>query len=216
VLTYTHDFGCAVAGGYVMHDPGLPDFEGRYLYTDFCKSDLHAVDLANPASDASIGLTVDSPTSFGEDSCGRLLVVSRPGPVYRIVDGAPSPCVSTTPPPVIVAPPRDARACAVALRVTGLRSVRRLKRISVALRVDEACSATVSGRIRGVARFKTARGSVAVGTRTVLRLRLTAKGRRAVRAALRRHKSLRATVRVQVVDGAGNLRTATRGVRVRG
>jgi hypothetical protein len=67
-----------------------------------------------------------------------------------------------------------------------------------------------------VATFRTARGAVAVGERKVLRLRLTAKGVRAVRKALRRHKSLALSLRVQVVDAAGNVRTVTPGVRVRG
>ena len=52
---------------------------------------------------------------------------------------------------------RDTRACALSARVTGVRSVRRLRRLSVALRADEACRATVSARIRGVATFRTAK-----------------------------------------------------------
>jgi hypothetical protein len=47
-------------------------------------------------------------------------------------------------------------------------------------------------------------------------VRLSTKGVRAVRAALRRHKTLRVTLRVQAVDGAGNIRTITQKVRVRG
>ena len=206
---------CSVIGGYVVRDPGLPTLVGRYLYTDFCKGELRSFDIANPATDASIGLTVESATSFGEDSCGRLLVASGAGGVYRLVDGAPSACVSTAPPATVV-PPADAQPCAVAARVTGVRSVRRLRRLSIALRVDEACNATVSARVKGVATFRTARGSVAAGTRTVLRLRLTPRGGRAVRAALRRHRSLSVALRVQAVDGAGNVRTLTRSVRVRG
>ena len=142
-------------------------------------------------------------------------MVSLAGPVYRLVDGAPSPCVSTAPPPVAPAP-TDSRACAIAARITGVRSVRRLRRISVALRTDEACRATVSARIRGVASFRTAKGSLAAGKRSVVRLRLTARGTRAVRRALKRHRSLRVAVRVQALDGAGNIRTLARGVRVRG
>jgi hypothetical protein len=216
VLQKSHsgDLFCSITGGYVVRDPGLPTLLGRYLYGDFCKGDLSSFAVADPDTDTETGLHVANLVSFGEDSCGRLLVVSRDGPVSRIVDGAPSACTSTAPPAPAPAPP-DTRPCSVALRATGLRSVRRLKRFSVALRVDEACSATVSARIRGVTRFRTARGSVAVGERKVLRLRLTSRGARALRSALRRHKSLPGTLRVKVVDAAGNVRTVTRGVRVR-
>ncbi len=40
-----------------------------------------------------------------------------------------------------------------------------------------------------------------------MRLRLTARGTRAVRRALRRHRSLRVAVRVQALDATGNVRT---------
>jgi hypothetical protein len=216
VLEYQHvDRNCSVTGGYVVRDPGLPTLLGRYLYGDYCQGELRSFVPADPATDAATGLSTTSLASFGEDACGRILVVSLDGPVYRLVDGAPSACGSTAPPATVVAP-RDARACSVAIRATGLRSVRRLKRFSVALRVDEACTARVSAQIRGVASFRTARGTVTVGTRKVLRLRLSPRGVRAVRSALRRHRALPVRLRVRVVDAAGNARTVTRGVRVRG
>jgi hypothetical protein len=37
-------------------------------------------------------MTVDAPTSFGEDSCGRVYVASHTGPVFRLVDGTPTEC----------------------------------------------------------------------------------------------------------------------------
>jgi hypothetical protein len=96
-----------------------------------------------------------------------------------------------------------------------VRSVRRLRRLTVALRADEACRATVSAGIRGVATFRTATASLAAGRRSVVRLRLTARGTRSVRRALRRHRSLPVTVRVQALDVTGNVRTLSRSVRVR-
>ena len=115
------------------------------------RAGLRSVDLANPASDAAVGLSVDSLSSFGEDACGRILVVSLAGPVYRLVDGAPSACPS---PPRLDRPGADTRACSLSARVTGVRSVRRPRRLTVALRADEACRATVSARVRGVASFR--------------------------------------------------------------
>ena len=47
-------------------------------------------------------LPVSQLTSFGEDACGRIYVASHGGPVYRIQDGAPTPCNVPAPRP----PPR--------------------------------------------------------------------------------------------------------------
>jgi hypothetical protein len=215
VLTRSHsgDGFCSITGGYVVRDPGLPSLAGRYLYGDFCEAALRSVDLANPASDAAVGLSVNSLSSFGEDACGRILVVSLAGPVYRLVDGAPSACVSSAPGPA--APPADTRACVLSARVTGLRSVRRTRRLSVALRSDEACTAVVSARVRGVASFKAARVALERGKRSAVRVRLTARGARALRHALRRHSSLRLAVTVRAADGAGNVARLSRTARVR-
>jgi hypothetical protein len=49
-----------------------------------------------------------------------------------------------------------------------------------------------------------------------VRLRLTARGTRSVRRALRRHSSLRVAVHVEALDATGDIRTISRGVRVRG
>jgi hypothetical protein len=215
VLTKSHsgDGFCSITGGYVVRDPGLPTLAGRYLYGDFCASGLRSVDLAAPGSDAAVGVSVDSLSSFGEDACGRILVVSLGGPVYRLVDGALSACAPPAPGPA--APPVDSRACVVSARVTGMRSARRTRRLTVALRTDEPCRAEVRARIRGVARFKTTAAALTPGQRTVLRVRLTTRGTRALRRALRRHTSLRVALSVRARDAAGNTRTLRRTVRVR-
>jgi hypothetical protein len=215
VLERPHENGvCSITGGYVVRDPGLPTLLGRYVYGDNCSPDVRSVDLANPQGDASTGLSVQRLSSFGEDACGRVLAVSLSGPVYRLVDGATSPC--GTPVAGGAGPVPDTRACSLAARVTGLRSVRRRHRISLALRADEACRATVSARIAGVASFRTASGSLVAGARKVVRVRLSARSLRRVRSALRRHRSLSLVVRVQAVDGSGNIRTVRQKVRVRG
>ncbi|MDA0174189.1 PQQ-dependent sugar dehydrogenase [Solirubrobacter taibaiensis] len=211
--THGRDGFCSITGGYVVRDPGLPTLAGRYVYGDFCAPALRSVDLANAASDASLGINVPNLSSFGEDACGRLFVVSLDGPVYRLIDGALSACDLGSP-PATVAP--DRRACSVAMRVSGVRSVRRLKRLTVALRTDEACRASVRASIKGVAQFRRTTTSVSAGTRKVVRVKLTSRGVRAVRSALRRKSSLPVALRVSAVDAAGNTRTVTRTVRIRG
>jgi glucose/arabinose dehydrogenase len=88
VLTYTHDDGCSVSGGYVVRDPDLPSLYGRYVYGDFCSGVLHSFTAkpGQPASDdRSLGLQVPSLSSFGEDNAGHIYAASLEGPVYRLV-----------------------------------------------------------------------------------------------------------------------------------
>ena len=86
VLEYPSGGGnCAVTGGYVVRDAALRALSGRYLYADFCAGDLRSFDPSNPGpSDASTGLAVDGPSSFGEGARGRIYVASLSGPVFRI------------------------------------------------------------------------------------------------------------------------------------
>jgi hypothetical protein len=92
-------FGCSIIGGYVARDPSLGGLDGRYLYTDFCSEEIRSLVLPRSggaaSGDRSEGLTVEKPTSFGEDSCGRLYVASNNGPVYRVEGPVPADC--TTP-----------------------------------------------------------------------------------------------------------------------
>jgi hypothetical protein len=86
-------FGCAIIGGYVVRDQSLGDLFGRYVYTDYCGEQVRSFALGAPtATDRSEGLTVIQPTSFGEDSCGRLYVVSREGLVARLTGSNPAAC----------------------------------------------------------------------------------------------------------------------------
>ena len=86
IFTYPHPDGCAVVGGYVVHDPGLPDLAGRYVYTDLCHGDIRSFvpSLDGASDDQSTGLQVNSPTSFGEGFRGRIYVASFSGGVFRL------------------------------------------------------------------------------------------------------------------------------------
>jgi hypothetical protein len=104
-------FGCSIIGGYVIRDPSIPDLYGRYLYTDFCSEEIRSLVLPRSgglaSGDRSEGLTVEKPTSFGEDSCGRVYVASDEGPVYRFEGPTPAVCPasaqsSPSPPRVVV------------------------------------------------------------------------------------------------------------------
>jgi glucose/arabinose dehydrogenase len=87
VLQYTHDRGgCSVTGGYVIRDRRLSALAGRYVYGDFCAGDLLSAKLRQDGAGErrSLGLHVDSLSSFGEDGRGRVYVTSLNGPVYRL------------------------------------------------------------------------------------------------------------------------------------
>jgi glucose/arabinose dehydrogenase len=91
IMAYNHgrDGGsCTIIGGYVVGAGGPTALRGRYLYADYCSGVVRSLvpHLRRASGDRKTGLTVSSPTSFGEDDLGRIYVVSQEGPVYRLVD----------------------------------------------------------------------------------------------------------------------------------
>lgn len=80
----------AITGGYVVRDPDLLGFAGKYLYGDYFTSArlIHSISLSSGggSGDADTGLSVPSLSSFGEDAAGHLYVTSLAGPVYRLTD----------------------------------------------------------------------------------------------------------------------------------
>jgi glucose/arabinose dehydrogenase len=90
VFAYSHDRGggsCSIIGGYVVADPHLRGLYKHYVYADLCEGQLRALTphLKRAGGDHKLGLSVASPTSFGEDDAHRLYVASLEGPVYRLV-----------------------------------------------------------------------------------------------------------------------------------
>lgn len=76
---------CAIIGGVVARDPRLPQLNGLYLWTDFCASQLLAIDPAKAKpTGIALHLPVKEPTSFGVDALDRIYVTTLGGQVYRI------------------------------------------------------------------------------------------------------------------------------------
>ncbi len=92
---------------------------------------------------------------------------------------------------------RDTRKPSLSVRVRGLRSLVSRRRLRVSLVSDEVTAATVSGRLRGVARFKTVRRQLTAGKRRVIVLRDHAQ----VRAEAAAHRA--PPPREDPADGAG-------------
>jgi hypothetical protein len=194
---------CAIIGGYVVRDPGLPSLNGRYLYGDQCQPTLRSVALPD-TGDRGESLPVSALSSFGEDSCGHIYVASMGSDaVYRIQDGAPSACAVPTAP--------DASPPNAAVRILGFNK----RRLRISLRCDEACRVTVSNRLRRVGRLKARHRSLAANQQATMRVKVSRKVARRMRRALKRRGYVRVVVRVRAVDGAGNARVVTRRGRIK-
>ncbi|HWB70268.1 MAG TPA: PQQ-dependent sugar dehydrogenase [Solirubrobacterales bacterium] len=89
IFAYPHsrDGSCSIIGGYVVADRRLRALSKRYVYADLCEGQLRSLvpHLHRASHDRKLGLSVSSPSSFGEDDRHRLYVASLEGPVYRLV-----------------------------------------------------------------------------------------------------------------------------------
>jgi glucose/arabinose dehydrogenase len=82
---YSHDFGCAVVGGYVYRGRAMPELDGWFVYGDFCSGRVWAVDAASD-SGAAIPLadTGRQITSFAQDRHGELYLITFDNAIYRL------------------------------------------------------------------------------------------------------------------------------------
>jgi glucose/arabinose dehydrogenase len=89
IFAYSHARAgsCSIIGGYVVRDRGLPSLYKRYVYADLCEGQLRSLvpHLKRASGDRKLGIAVESPSSFGEDSAHHLYVASISGPVFRLV-----------------------------------------------------------------------------------------------------------------------------------
>ena len=90
IFAYPHSRGgsCSIIGGYVVRDRALRSLYKRYVYADLCEGELRSLvpHLKRAGRDRKLGLSVASPSSFGEDARGHLYITSLDGPVYRLVE----------------------------------------------------------------------------------------------------------------------------------
>jgi glucose/arabinose dehydrogenase len=73
-----------VIGGYIVRDPSLPSFAGRYLFGRFDSGVIMRLGphAAPPAENT--GLNIANVSGFGEDGVGHLYAASLAGDVYRL------------------------------------------------------------------------------------------------------------------------------------
>ncbi|MFZ5911329.1 MAG: PQQ-dependent sugar dehydrogenase [Chloroflexota bacterium] len=82
---YNHDQGCSVTGG-VVYRGAMPEWQGIYLYADYCRGTIWGLLDADGQWQAralfEAGLTV---TTFGQDEMGEVYLASDNGQVSRLV-----------------------------------------------------------------------------------------------------------------------------------
>ncbi|MEO6299380.1 MAG: PQQ-dependent sugar dehydrogenase [Paracoccaceae bacterium] len=90
ILTYNHDRGCSITGGYVYRGRAIPALQGRYFFSDYCTGDLmslryqddEATDVTTAADDlGSLGQV----TSFGQDGAGEIYIVTDDGKIAKLI-----------------------------------------------------------------------------------------------------------------------------------
>ena len=89
VHAYSHAGGaCAITGGYIVRDPGLPELAGRYLYADFCTGVLRSLRIkfttGEAVGDRPVGIDAANVSTFGQGHDGQIYFAEISGQVYRL------------------------------------------------------------------------------------------------------------------------------------
>jgi glucose/arabinose dehydrogenase len=80
---YSHGSShCSITGGYVYRGSAYPAWRGRYIYGDYCSGYIWVINKSGSVR-ASLN-TSNLITSFGEDSSGRLYMVTKSGRIMRV------------------------------------------------------------------------------------------------------------------------------------
>jgi len=89
VYDYDHSQGCSIIGGYVYRGAAIPELQGQYLFSDFCRGFVRSLSFENGMATArqapmvNVGTNVTQ--SFGQDGAGELYLLTGDGRVLRIV-----------------------------------------------------------------------------------------------------------------------------------
>jgi glucose/arabinose dehydrogenase len=86
IYEYGHDQGCSVTGGVVYRGQRLPEWDGIYLFGDYCAG---WVDGLRQLSDGTwqtqrLFGNLGRIASFGEDEQGEVYVIDHGGTLYRL------------------------------------------------------------------------------------------------------------------------------------
>ena len=88
VAEYANGAGgtCSVTGGVVLRNPSLPDWNGVYLFADYCSGQVWGLvrDEAGVWTNRLLFDTDLNITAFGTDAQGEVYLVHQGGAVYRL------------------------------------------------------------------------------------------------------------------------------------
>jgi glucose/arabinose dehydrogenase len=87
IAEYTHDFGCAITGGYVYRGQAYPWLVGQYIFADYCTGIVWATarDANGQWQTQQVGKFDDTISSFGQDESGEMFVVGHGnGVIYKL------------------------------------------------------------------------------------------------------------------------------------
>lgn len=81
------DGNCSLTGGVVYRGNAIPELDGAYLYSDFCRDSLRAVLVTDGtvSQAADLGIRVERPVGFGTGHDGEAYVLSIRGEVLKLV-----------------------------------------------------------------------------------------------------------------------------------
>jgi glucose/arabinose dehydrogenase len=90
VLTYSHEEGCSITGGYVYRGAAIPELTGTYFYSDWCSEWIHSFKYVGGQLTEERDWTEDlgqlgQINTFGVDADGELYVGTHEGIVARFV-----------------------------------------------------------------------------------------------------------------------------------
>jgi glucose/arabinose dehydrogenase len=85
IFEYSHTQGCSVTGGYVYRGTELPEWQGVYLFGDYCSGLVWGIiPQGGGWSGDVLFQTSFQITAFGEDEAGEVYLADRGGGIYRL------------------------------------------------------------------------------------------------------------------------------------
>jgi glucose/arabinose dehydrogenase len=76
VHDYTHGGGrCSITGGYMYYGCAVPEFDGKYIFGDYCSGDIWTLDPSNGNSVVAVADQGFGVSSFAQDNEGEIYVM---------------------------------------------------------------------------------------------------------------------------------------------